>query len=99
MAPKTFVECVTRETTREVSHVFSINISSVVEFQRWWVLKSKIFGQESKYSLGLKKKKIIGGMSVHQKLEIILENKVVQKLLLEKNVCPKNWPTKLIFLN
>ena len=23
------------------------NISSVVEFQRWWVLKSKIFGQES----------------------------------------------------
>jgi hypothetical protein len=27
-----------------------INISSVVEFQRWWVLKSKIFGQESTYS-------------------------------------------------
>ena len=26
------------------------NISSVVEFQRWWVLKSKIFGQESTYS-------------------------------------------------
>ena len=26
-----------------------INISSVVEFQRWWVLKSKIFGQESTY--------------------------------------------------
>ena len=24
-----------------------INISSVVEFQRWWVLKSKIFGQNS----------------------------------------------------
>ena len=24
-------------------------ISSVVEFQRWWVLKSKIFGQESTY--------------------------------------------------
>ena len=23
------------------------NISSVVEFQRWWVLKSKILGQES----------------------------------------------------
>ena len=23
------------------------NISSVVEFQRWWVLKSKIFSQES----------------------------------------------------
>ena len=25
-------------------------ISSVVEFWRWWVLKSKIFGQESTYS-------------------------------------------------
>ena len=24
------------------------NISSVVEFQRWWVLKSKLFAQESK---------------------------------------------------
>ena len=27
-------------------NVFDINISSVVEFQRWWVLKSKVFGQE-----------------------------------------------------
>ena len=26
------------------------SISSVVEFQRWWVLKSKIFFQESTYS-------------------------------------------------
>ena len=26
------------------------NISSVVEFQRWWVLKSKVFGRESTYS-------------------------------------------------
>ena len=26
------------------------NIGSVVEFQRWWVLKSKIFCQESTYS-------------------------------------------------
>ena len=26
------------------------NISSVVEFQRGWVLKSKVFGQESTYS-------------------------------------------------
>ena len=26
------------------------SISSVVEFQRWWVLKSKIFVQESTYS-------------------------------------------------
>ena len=29
---------------------FSNNISSVVEFQRWWVLKSKLFGQEWTYS-------------------------------------------------
>ena len=27
-----------------------VNISSVVEFQRWWVLKSNIFGQELTYS-------------------------------------------------
>ena len=26
-----------------------INVSSVVEFKTWWVLKSKIFGQESTY--------------------------------------------------
>ena len=38
-------------------------------------------------------------MSVYQKLGIILENKVVQKLSLEKNVFNKNWSPKLIFLN
>ena len=27
-----------------------INVSSVVEFEKWWVLKSKIFGQKSIYS-------------------------------------------------
>ena len=32
------------------AHVMGINVRSVVEFQRWWVLKSKIFGQESTYS-------------------------------------------------
>ena len=37
-------------------------------------------------------------MSVHQKLGIILENKVVQKLSLEKNVFNKKWSPKLIFL-
>ena len=37
-------------------------------------------------------------MSVHQKLGIILENKVVQKLSLEKNVFNKNWSPKLIFM-
>ena len=35
-------------------------------------------------------------MLVHQKLGIILENKVVQKLSLEKNVFNKKWSPKLI---
>jgi hypothetical protein len=38
-------------------------------------------------------------MSVHQKLGIILENKVVQELSLEKNVFNKKWSPKLIFLD
>ena len=38
-------------------------------------------------------------MSVHQKLGIIFENKVVQKLGLEKNVFTKNWSPIWIFLN
>ena len=38
-------------------------------------------------------------MSVHQKLDIILESKVVQKLSLEKNAFSKKWSLKLIFLN
>ena len=33
-------------------------------------------------------------MSVHQKLGIILESKVVQKLSLEKNVLTKKWYEK-----
>ena len=36
---------------------------------------------------------------VHQKLSNILENKVVRKLKLEKNVFYKKWSPKLIFLN
>ena len=31
------------------NHIYN-NISSVVEFQRWWVLKSKLFCQVSTYS-------------------------------------------------
>ena len=38
-------------------------------------------------------------MSVHQKWTIILENKVVQKLSLEKNVFNKKCSSKLIFLD
>ena len=37
------------------------------------------------------------GMSVCQKLGVILEGKVVQKLSLEKKNC-KKWSPKLIFL-
>ena len=44
-----------------------------------------------------KSKKFLRGMSVHQKLGIILESKVVQKLSLEKNVFTKKLSPKLIF--
>ena len=36
---------------------------------------------------------------VCQKLDMILGNKAVQKLKLEKNVFYKKWSPKLIFLN
>ena len=39
------------------------------------------------------------GAPVRQKLGMILENKVVQKLKLEKKVFYKKWSPKLIFLN
>ena len=39
----------------------------------------------------------IGGAPVCQKLGMILENKVVQKLKLEKIVFYKKWSPKLIF--
>ena len=42
---------------------------------------------------------IIPGAPVRQKLGMILENKVVQKLKLEKNVFYKKLSPKLIFLN
>ena len=59
-----------------------------MEFQRWWVLKSKIFGQESTF---LKEKKFKNSVdTVCQKLGMILENKMVQKLKLETNVLIKN---------
>ena len=40
----------------------------------------------------------IRGAPVCQKLGMILENKVVQKLKLEKNLFYKKWSPKLIFL-
>ena len=56
----------------------------------------KTFGQESTMYFFFK---FLRGMSVHQKLGIILESKVVWKLNLEKNVFTKKWSPKLIFLN
>ena len=41
----------------------------------------------------------IRGAPVRQKLGMILENKVVQKLKLEKNVFYNKWSPKLIFLD
>ena len=48
---------------------------------------------------GILLKKILRLMPVCQKLGMVLENKVVQKLKLEKKVFYKKWSTKLIFLN
>ena len=41
----------------------------------------------------------IRGAPAHKKLGMILENKVVQKLKLEKNVFYRKWSSRLIFLN
>ena len=41
----------------------------------------------------------IWGAPVRQKLGTILETKVVQKLVLEKNVSYKKWFPRLIFLD
>ena len=44
-------------------------------------------------------KKFLRGISVRQKLGVILASKVVQKLSLEKNVFTKKWSPKLIILD
>ena len=44
------------------------NISSVMEFQRWWVLKSKLFGQESTCHQRKIFKTILQVMTVCQKV-------------------------------
>ena len=69
--------------------VLYTSVSSVVEFQRWWGLKSKVFGQESTCHQGKIFKKFLRVMTVCQKLGVILESKVVQKLSLEKKVFTK----------
>ena len=75
------------------------NVSYVMEFLAWWVLKSKVFAQKStvvKWNCCILWIDIVWSL---QKLGIILESKVVQKLSLEKNVFNKKNSTKLIFLD
>ena len=67
-----------------------INISSVVEFQQWWVLKSKLSGQESTCHQGKIFEKFLPVMTVGQKLGVILESKLDQKLSLEKKFLINN---------
>ena len=75
-----------------------INVSYVMEFLPWWVLKSKVFTQKStvfKWNWWIVWIDIEWGL---QKLGLFLENKVVQKLSLEKTFIRKKSP-KLIFLD
>ena len=74
-----------------------INVSYVMEFLAWWVLKSKAFAQKStvvKWNCCILQIDIVWGL---QKLGLILESKVVQKLSLEKNVFYKKCSPKLNF--
>ena len=65
---------------------FELIADSIFE---WWVLKSKVFGQESTCHHGKIFKKFLRVMTVFQKLGVVLESKVVQKLSLEKKVFNK----------
>ena len=78
---------------------YLFNVRYVMEFLAWWVLKSKVFTQKStvvKWNCCILWIDIAWGL---QKLGLILESKVVQKLSLEKNVFNKKWSPKLIFLD
>ena len=67
------------------------NVRLVVEFQRWWVLKT--FGQGFFFKFCL-------CIQVFQKLDMILENRVAQKLKLENNAgFTKKWSPQLVFLD
>ena len=69
------------------------NISSVVEFQRWWVLKARFLAKNQ--HTGRKKILSMNVKSVDE-LGDDFSNKVVQKLKLEKNVSNIKWSPKLI---
>ena len=75
------------------------NVSYVMDFLAWWVQKSKVFAQKStvvNWNCCILWIDIAWGL---QKLGLILESKVVQKLSLEKNAFNKKWSSKLIFLD
>jgi hypothetical protein len=75
------------------------NVSYVMEFLAWWVLKSKVFTQKSsvvKWNCCILWIDIAWGL---QKLGLIWESKVVQKLSLQKNAFNKKGSPKLIFLD
>ena len=72
---------------------------------RWWnfkdggSLKVRFLAKNQHTPKEKVLKNSVRGMSVHQKSSIVLENKVVQKLSLEKIFFNKKWSPKLIFLN
>ena len=68
-------------------------------FEPFYFLKLCPIFDELTFLIGIFFKNFLRGMSVCQKLGIILENKVFQKLSLEKNVFTKRWSPNLIFLN
>ena len=58
--------------------VIGINISSVVKFQRWWVLKSKLFGQESTCHQGkIFKKNPSSNDSLSKSAKIVLSKSIL----------------------
>ena len=86
-------------TPAAAAHIVRTNVSYVMEFLAWWVQKSKVFAQKStavKWNWCILWIDIEWGL---QKLGLILESKVVQKLSLEKKNFNKEWSPRLIFLN
>ena len=68
-------------------------------YQNAGIIWERALHEEIRFSKDLKKKSVDEWWMVHQKLGMFLENKVVQKLKLEKKVFYKKWSPKLIFLN
>ena len=85
------------------------NISLVMEFQRWWVLNSKLFGQESTCHQGKIFKKFLRIMTVRQKVPksyfqsqfwMLKINWIFSKKNLSKNInLGDHYLVKTFFLN